>query len=112
MPVRDSALMRSSDHSVRAGGDRRDGRRDQSVLVAGWKIDCLLHRGRAAVSRSRRRDRADDLQPGEAKLLFTTSGDIGDFDVTADGSSFLIIRIDANEQAQPMTVVVNWQSGL
>jgi hypothetical protein len=49
---------------------------------------------------------------GEPKLLFTTSGDIGDFDVTADGSQFLIIRIDADEQAQPMTVVVNWQSGL
>ncbi len=49
---------------------------------------------------------------GEPKLLFTTGGDIADFDVTADGSRFLIIRIDADEQAQPMTVVVNWQSGL
>jgi hypothetical protein len=52
------------------------------------------------------------LRAGEPKMLFTPPRNSGVWDVSKDGDRFLIaVPVEANAQ-EPLTVVLNWSSGL
>jgi len=52
------------------------------------------------------------LRAGEPKMLFTPPRNSGVWDVSKDGNRFLIaVPVEANAQ-EPVTVVLNWSSGL
>ena len=57
------------------------------------------------------------LEAGQPKELFQTSAAdlpawMGVYDVTADGKRFLIISVQQESIASPLTVVLNWTVGL